>query len=68
MILIMFYCSISQLIDGVNTYIENIAPFLIHDLSPSYNKSNTTSDTYGVGPDYPSGAQEFVLLDLQFSL
>jgi hypothetical protein len=31
----VFYCSISQLIDGVNTYIENIAPFLIHDLSPS---------------------------------
>ena len=50
-------------------------PFLIHDLSPVCNKSNTTDDKCGAGTGYLSRAPEFtpwilagfVFLDLYIS-
>jgi hypothetical protein len=46
-------------------------PFLIHDLSPSFNKSKTTGATCGEGSAYPPGVPNsspvlvgFVLFDI----
>ena len=34
--------------------------FLHYDLSPVWNKSNTTGTTTGTETDFPSGAHEFI--------
>ena len=55
---------LSQMTTDVFSLLSQSCPFLIHDLSPGCNKSNTMEATCGAGILFQRFLVRFVLLDL----